>query len=219
MNNRFNLSGLVFSKLTVLKKMPSRKGHAKWLCKCECGNEVVVDAGNLRSGHSKSCGNCQKYEHIDDKTIRCLLPIGKSFLFDASDFDFVSSHKWSIENSGYVHSMDKEKHIRLHNCLLGSPGYVVDYINGDRTDNRRCNLRVCTSKENVRNSKLSANNSSGYKGVSYDKRRKKYSSSISVDYRNHFLGYFDNPEDAARKYDEAAIRYFGEYARLNFGGA
>ncbi len=93
---------------------------------------------------------------------------------------------------------------------------VVDHINGDRTDNRRCNLRLCTNKENVRNARVASHNTTGYKGVSYNKRRKKYESRITVDGRQLFLGYFINPIEAALAYDRAALRYLGEYARPNF---
>ena len=92
----------------------------------------------------------------------------------------------------------------------------MDHINGNRNDNRRSNLRICSAKENTRNQKLRSNNTTGYKGVSYDQRRKKYIASITVDYKSKFLGYFSDPIEAALKYDQAAILLFGEYARPNF---
>ncbi|MBR3298936.1 MAG: hypothetical protein IKI64_06990 [Clostridia bacterium] len=59
-------------------------------------------------------------------------------------------------------------------------------------------------------------NTTGYKGVSYDRGRRKYSARITVDAKNIFLGYFHEPETAAHAYDRAAVLYFGEYARTNF---
>lgn len=187
-----------------------------WLCECDCGNETLVEGGNLRSGHTKTCGHCEKYEMVDHNTIKCILRNGDSFVFDAEDFPVVKSHKWSVENSGYIHTTVNGKHTRLHNQLLDVPkGMVVDHINGDRRDNRKINLRVASNMENCRNQKLSSRNTSGYKGVSYDSRRKKYAAYIMVNYHNFFLGYYDNPKEAALAYDKAASFYFGEFARLN----
>ena len=210
------MAGKTFGNLTVLEYAEKAKGHHKWKCVCTCGNEATVDGGNLRSGHTKSCGHCARYERLDHKTMICRYPDGRSFLFDSEDYPLIAAHKWSIEDSGYIHSMLGGRHIRLHNLLLGVPNMVVDHINGDRTDNRRCNLRLCTNKENVRNARVASHNTTGYKGVSYNKRRKKYESRITVDGRQLFLGYFINPIEAALAYDRAALRYFGEYARPNF---
>jgi len=209
-------TGQRFGKLTVLCKAETVKGHAKWKCKCDCGNEVIVDAGNLRSGHSQSCGYCAKYSFVDPNTVRCDFPSGLFFLIDAEDYPVVSKYKWNFEDSGYVQAKVEGKHVRLHSYLIGKAGYVVDHINCLRYDNRRSNLRICSNKENVRNQRISIRNTSGYKGVSFDRRRGKYSACITVDGKGHFLGYFSEPAEAARAYDFAAIRFFGEYARPNF---
>lgn len=149
----------------------------------------------------------------------CLLANGDSFLFDAEDFPIVQAHKWSIENSGYVHTTVNGKHIRLHKQIMDIPdGMVIDHINGDKTDNRKSNLRIASNMENCRNQRLCSRNTTGYKGVSFDKRRKQYSAAITVDYKNIFLGYYESPQEAALAYDKAASFYFGEFARPNFPG-
>ena len=213
---RIDHAGQHFGKLTAICRAETVKGHAKWKCRCECGNEVIVDAGNLRSGHTKSCGHCERYRYIDDKTVQCDLPTGEFFLIDAADYPEVSKHKWSIENSGYVHTMVNGKHVRLHNYLIGKTDGVIDHINCIRHDNRRCNLRICSNKENVRNQRLCVRNTSGFKGVSFDKRRGKYEARITVDGCSRFLGYYVDLSDAALAYDRAASHYFGEYARTNY---
>jgi hypothetical protein len=104
----------------------------------------------------------------------------------------------------------------FHRKVMGDPeGLVVDHINGDTHDCRKYNLRVCSVKENIRNSKPQGG-TSNYKGVSYDKSRDKWSASIKVDRKSIHLGRFSGEEDAAKAYDSAAKEYFGEFARLNF---
>jgi len=57
MANIKDLTGQVFGRLTVLKSVGFTKWrNLRWLCQCSCGNQKVIQSGNLRSGHSKSCG-------------------------------------------------------------------------------------------------------------------------------------------------------------------
>jgi hypothetical protein len=93
---------------------------------------------------------------------------------------------------------------------------IVDHINGVTNDNRIENLRICSHKENTRNSTTkSVNNKSGYKGVSWDSSRKRWQASIKVNYKSIGLGRFDSIFSAAKAYNEAAEKYYGEFARLN----
>ena len=197
--------------------MPGKmaKGHLQWICKCDCGNECCVDSGNLSSGHTQSCGHCEKYISLDAKTIKCDLPDGGYFLISPEDYEVVSQYKWSIESNGYPHTTIDGKHIRLHKLIMGNANHI-DHRSGDTLDNRRENLRMVTNQQNHWNMKKSKKNTSGYKGVSFDKRRGRYSSNIMKDGKNIFLGYFNSPIDAAIAYDNAAFLYFGEYARPNF---
>lgn len=103
----------------------------------------------------------------------------------------------------------------MHKILTGWP--QTDHINGDGLDNRRTNLRPVTAGQNVANSRK-GKWSSRYKGVSWCKRTKRWRANIMVDGRQPSLGYYDVEEDAARAYDAAARRHFGEYAALNFPG-
>ena len=89
----------------------------------------------------------------------------------------------------------------------------VDHVNGDRSDNRIVNLRLCTHEENMRNSKMSKLNTSGYKGVTFDKERNKWSAHISINNKGVSLGRFDTPELAHMAYAKAAAELHGEFAR------
>jgi hypothetical protein len=91
----------------------------------------------------------------------------------------------------------------------------VDHINGDGLDNQRCNLRLATHSENLRNRGYTKKNTSRYKGVTWYKPYKKWRAQIKTDHKMKNLGYFDIPEEAAEAYNEAAKKYHGSFAWLN----
>ena len=95
-------------------------------------------------------------------------------------------------------------------------GKEIDHRNGITLDNRRHNLRHCTHVENLRNSQKRIDNTSGYKGVSWHKKRTIWQVGIKNSHKRIHLGYFTCLIRAAKTYDEAAKEYHGEFARLNF---
>jgi hypothetical protein len=95
-------------------------------------------------------------------------------------------------------------------------GKFVDHINGDRSDNRICNLRLATKAQNGMNRGKQSNNTSGMKGVSWAKNAGKWSAHIKINRKKIHLGLFNNIEHAAAAYDSAAISLHGEFARTNF---
>jgi len=109
----------------------------------------------------------------------------------------------------------------LHRVILGvtDPEIKVDHKDGNGLNNVRYNLRVCTTAENTRNKQKSKGNTSGFKGVCWHKRDKCWAVQICVDYKGVHLGHFPGtPEgkiEAAKAYNVAAIKYYGEFARLN----
>lgn len=92
------------------------------------------------------------------------------------------------------------------------PSIFIDHINGDKADNRISNLREATNQENQWNQKLKSGNSTGYKGVSFHKRKRKYQAHVRVDTKRKWLGYFDCPKDAHKAYCRAAREHYGEFA-------
>jgi hypothetical protein len=119
---------------------------------------------------------------------------------------------------GYIHiSVDMKKYLahRLaYFYMTGEwPKSVIDHINGDKADNRWANLRPATISQNTWNSNKSSKNSSGYKGVSFSKSKKKWTARISKNYHLHILGYFDTKEEAIEAHKKAAIELHGDFAR------
>lgn len=158
------------------------------------------------------------------KTIK--LTQGKVAIVDDEDFDRINAHKWYAlkKKTGKFYAV---RHVLvwgfrrlayMHREVLNAASSVeVDHIRSDDTlDNRRNNLRPCTHAQNVKNSGIDKNNTSGFKGVSWDCKNGKWQVRIGINNRNIHIGYFVNIEAAARAYDEAARKYHGEFARTNF---
>ncbi len=104
----------------------------------------------------------------------------------------------------------------LHRLINETPdGLFTDHINGDKLDNRRSNLRTVTLAENNMNMGKKSSNQSPYVGVSWWKRDRNWKAAVRYGEKNHNLGYYDTPEQAALVYNYYARKYRGEYARLN----
>lgn len=96
-----------------------------------------------------------------------------------------------------------------------SEEYEIDHENRNRNDNRISNLRLVVRNQNSANASIPSHNTSGYKGVYWNKRKKKWRAFIKVDGEQKHLGYFECKNEAAIAYNNAASFYFGEYANLN----
>lgn len=147
---------------------------------------------------------------------------GKFAVVDDDDYAELSRYKWCIQGDGYAVRKPRksdgagEKQIRMHRVIAGTPvGMTTDHINGDKLDNRKSNLRMATSAENQHNVQKRKDNISGFKGVSFSRRNGKWRATIAVNGVRHSLGLFSSPEDAAKSYNSSAIKYHGEFARLN----
>lgn len=144
-----------------------------------------------------------------------------AFLIDEGDRHVLASRTWRKRKSGYVtaatHVNGKYVVLYLHRVLLNAkPGQYVDHINGDRSDNRRANLRLCTQSQNCMNSrKQNRPTSSIYKGVCFYKSRNKWVANIRIRGKNLNLGYFATEREAARAYNNAAIEHGNGYFKLN----
>lgn len=145
-------------------------------------------------------------------------------LVSVEDFDRANRYRWHAKphrNTFYVAStrrVTKEKWetLRLHRVIL--PGVpLIDHKNGFGFDCARRNLREATALENNRNSKSRRHSSSEFKGVSWTAtaRLNKWRAVIQVDGQQYHLGYFTEEVEAARAYNVAAKKFFGQFAHLN----
>ncbi len=147
-------------------------------------------------------------------------------LVDDEDYEELIKRTWSVHfgNTGkkytasYYKFGGKQKMLVMHRVVMGlSHGdkRQVDHISGNTLDNRKCNLRLCTGTQNGYNNKIQKNNTSGYKGVSWDKKNKKWKAKVCSCGKEFFLGRFNNKISAANEYNKKAIELHGEFARLN----
>lgn len=150
------------------------------------------------------------------------LPEYKVTLFiDETDLHIFQKHKWlysKVYNRLFfnTHFCYRTKAVYLHRLILEAPKNLsVDHINGNGMDNRRSNLRLCTTQQNSFNTKKRANCSSKYKGV-YKHQSGKWIANIRINGDKKAIGQFDNEEDAARAYDNEARKIQGSFAVLNF---
>jgi hypothetical protein len=123
-----------------------------------------------------------------------------------------------IDNYGYVRIKIDKKNYSSHRLawlyVYGEfPKKQLDHINGDKQDNRICNLREANQSQNNFNRKIQKNNTSGIKGVSWNKNAKKWEVSINVNGIKKHLGIFDSKEFAELVITEARNKYHKEFAR------
>lgn len=149
----------------------------------------------------------------------------KVALVDDEDFERLNQWKWCAykhRNTFYaVRSTYKQgkENIKMHRQILNlkkGDGNICDHKNRNGLDNRKENLRLTTTGLNKYNCKKYVSNTSGYRGVSWYKDKRKWGADISKNGVGTFCGYYDDKVDAAKAYDYAAIRIWGEDAILNF---
>jgi RNA polymerase sigma factor (sigma-70 family) len=138
-------------------------------------------------------------------------------LIDDEDYWLVSQYKWYLSPGGRAATFSKNSSTSMHRLVMGNPeGLVVDHIHHNVLDNRKSKLRACTKQQNSCNQKMSRVNTSGYKGVSrQSKRSSVWVVEIKAKGKVFKLGAYSRLWEAARSYNEGAIKYHGEYALLN----
>ena len=144
---------------------------------------------------------------------------GSFALVDREDYEETVKYSWRVSTLGYaVRYKPVNRVFYLHRVILNidDENILVDHRNHDTLDCRKSNLRICTRQENARNQKIPKYGESDYKGVSYHKHNDKWVAIIGINGKRIYLGSFTNQIDAAKEYDKAAIKFYGEYALTNF---
>lgn len=141
-------------------------------------------------------------------------------IVDDEDYPRLAQHKWSsshVRSRTYaLREVRDGQRLYMHR-EIARPGIgrQVDHVNGDGLDNRRANLRLASGSQNRANTVRRSHNTSGFKGVSRQKGDRRWRAQITVGGHNLYLGDFAGPREAARAYDQAALKFFGEFARTN----
>jgi hypothetical protein len=155
------------------------------------------------------------------------LPNKQFTIIDDDNFNDISKYSWRLVGAGYVSRGvrlkakygGKHKIFYLHREIMGAKkGEEVDHINHNKLDNRKSNLRICNHRQNHLNRKGDSMSSSGFKGVSFKGNNCKdrpWCTRIFTNKKEIYLGNYATPQEAAKVYNIAAKKYFGDYAFLN----
>lgn len=227
-----DIKGQRFFNYKVIKPTynTNARGEVLWLCKCDCGNEFLCEHSKIVGKYlKKSCGKCNFRKTLSKNTFKELeshIEVfdnkGNKTLIDKNLKDEILKVYWFVEPNGYVKSVTGRKHktaLTLHKFVLDCnkvkvpKGFDIDHINGNKSDNRFCNLRVASrSQNNINRNNISKNSTSGFTGVSYRKAKDDYRAYITYKGKQISLGIYKNKEEAIKARKEAEVKYYGEFS-------
>lgn len=232
MGKFIDLTGQRFGRLIVIERaeghiQPNGRLVTQWLCKCDCGGEnsfKVIQAKNLTGGLTQSCGCLGKerrYEAIKKFNTYDLsgeygigyTSKGEEFYFDLEDYNKIKKYCWYKDSNGYIVAyLDYQCIILMHRLIMNPPEDMeIDHIYHINYDNRKSELRIVTTSQNMMNQKIRQDNSSGFKGVYWNKENKKWYVQIRVKDKNEYLGQYADINEALKVRQDAEELYYGEY--------
>lgn len=142
---------------------------------------------------------------------------GEKILIDDCDYPLLSQFNWRVSNE-HGHKYAIFSNNKMHRVIMGvvkTPEILVDHRDGNGLNNTRSNLRKCTNNQNIMNQQIRSNNTSGYKGVYFQKKYRTYCSNIMSNGKKYHIGSFKTLIEAAIAYNKYATELHGEFARLN----
>lgn len=221
---------------TVLRKTKNRDvgGNVMWMCRCKCGTVREVAGNSLRNGSSKSCG-CSKVKNktFADLTKKNIYNVDgetgygyttnthQRFYFDIEVYDKIKIYSWHKGPNGYITSstfkgVNNNQTVFLHEVVTGfkfNGIKMIDHIDGNTFNNVNSNLRIVTYSQNAMNTAIRSDNTSGCKGVSYNKKGDNWYVRIAKNKNNFNLGLHKNKLDAIKHREIAELYLFNEYSR------
>lgn len=232
-----DLIGQKFGRLLVIKQaddyiQPNGTKRAMWECLCDCKKVKNIRGDSLMSGAIVSCG-CFQRENAKSTTFKAQKEYNKynlsgeygigytskneEFYFDLEDYDKIKEFCWYIDTTTKYVKSNKPGGgtVYFHRVILNAPeNKDVDHIHGKFTknDNRKSNLRICEHFKNCENRDIQSNNTSGVKGVCWNKHLGKWETKITVNNQTIKLGYQQDLNIAKHIRKEAEEKYFGEYS-------
>lgn len=205
MNKKIDITGDRYGRLFVIKEVEPNGYLRRWLCQCDCGNQKIVAMNQLRTGKTRSCG-CLNRKITSTKN---------SVDLTGQRFGKLTVVKRSSKKNGRV--------VWLCQCDCGKTVNVVSsYLtNGDTVSCgcRHAEIGEELQKYNINNltkdgvftpvlkSKIRADNTTGVKGVTYNRRTKKYRAQIKVKGKRYYLGEYPTLEEARKAREEGEKRY------------
>jgi hypothetical protein len=148
---------------------------------------------------------------------------GYTAIIDVADIDKVRQYTWHAvvtkSKDGTIRTVyaGTNKSFLMHRLLLGAPPEKpVDHISGNGLDNRQHNIRLASPRLNSYNRSIQSTNTSGFKGVYWNRMTHKFHAVIHLEKKPWTVGKFKTAEEAALRYDHAARRFYGRFACLNF---
>lgn len=214
-----DIVGETINSWEVLQNTNTKDAQGNYLfeCRCiRCGEVSYKRKSEVLRSNGKGCKHCfpDYYFTIYGNVAQGILPDGTEFLIDAEDVEQISKMYWNYSKSkGYIQSAERKlERMPLHRFLLNitDSSILVDHINRNRMDCRKSNLRIATAQQNSMNCSMRANKT-GYKGVSFIKRKNLYRAQIGINDRDIHLGSSKDSVKCAQMYNIAAQILFREY--------
>lgn len=224
------------------KKSSDGKHMWKSICDCQFGKNIedvkfhYATGSNLKSGRTTSCGcvhdECTRQKGLKNKKFNKYdlesenygigyTRKGYEFYFDKEDYNLIKDYCWHKHTDGYLRTCyeitleNKHKYIMMHQLIGRYYGMndEVDHINGKPNDNRKENFRNVFHINNSKNTKKYMNNTSGHKGICWNKNLNKYQAYINSDNNRIHLGFYEKYDEAVNVREKAEEKYFGQYNR------
>ena len=210
MKNRENLIGKRYDKLVVVEQMKSTKqGQRRWLCKCDCGGTCVSTTGNLNSGHTTNCG-CKKSPDLTGKVFGKLTVLGRSDKRNPRGKRTTPMWECRCECGAITYkATDTLTNPDMSMCNECAGKYAADIAR------QSAGFVGGTQITKIADMKPTAANTSGARGVYFEKRSNKWRARLTFKGKIMSFGSFARFEDAVFARKEAEKIYFGEFLEEN----